>query len=494
MELISPEGVSLWQSKFPADSTGASGALQIPLDLPSGSYYLKGYTRWMRNFGPSCYAYLSIWVVNPYRKEMLPADSSNRKNPAGEWETRGSVNPVALTGMLETYPPRSGICIMPEIGPGTGTVSGSVSVSKPGISEEQYEPLPQAVPRTMNRFGHIPETRGASLSGRVVTAGSSKPVPYAVVYVTIMDGQRQFYCNYADSSGRFFFAFPSISGTKELFISASHPDNTPLEINVDHDFCMMPLSLPSLPMPLDERSLPLLRELAVNAQVLGQFESTPDGSGGSLVQTGSDSSRPEYFYGEPLSVVRFADFIKLPTMQEYFTELVPQVAIRRTGRIRTFRILGSHPDLNFHDPLVMVDGVAVFDHEAVLGISPRLVDRVEIVHVPYIKGALTFGGILHVITRERNLGYMDLPDSGLLIDYQMAAGGKEGVDITPLGSPREYDARNTLYWDPDFFLKEGSEGSIAFFTGDTRGSYRVLFRGYTENGNYFRQEWKFEVR
>ncbi len=495
LELISSDGLSLRQSKVPLKVSGACGTLEIPVDLPSGTYYLKGYTRWMRNFGPECYAYLGIRIVNPYRYEILPARTAEPGTDTGRWEMEGSGNPILVSGIPVHIPVRSKVSLTPSLRPGSGNVRGCVSVTRKELPGSQYEPLPFSAPPTVDRFGHMPETRGPSLSGRVVRSESGEPAPYAKVYVTVMDDSREFYCNYADSSGRFFFAFPAQSGEKELFISASLKNAPSLEINIVQDFCTEPVGLPSLPLRLEESAQRLLGEMAANAQINQHYLSTSSGTRTSGDPVLTDGKTGKFFYGEPLSVVDFEDFIRLPSLEEYFTELIPKVAIRKIQGTSSFRILGPHPDLAFHDPLVMVDGVAVFDHEAVLKISPRLVDRVEIVHVPYIKGNLTFGGIMHVITRDRNLGFMDLPESGLLIEYQMVRSSGEQTEITDAPEdPRRYDARNTLYWDPGISLKEGSEESIEFFTGDTRGPYRLLFRGYTENGSYFRQEWEFQVR
>ena len=49
----------------------------------------------------------------------------------------------------------------------------------------------------------------------------------------------------------------------------------------------------------------------------------------------------------------------------------------------------------------MIDGVAIFDVESALAVSPRYIDRMEIVDAPYIKGNVTFGGIINLISKER---------------------------------------------------------------------------------------------
>ncbi len=85
--------------------------------------------------------------------------------------------------------------------------------------------------------------------------------------------------------------------------------------------------------------------------------------------------------------------------------------------------MGTHPDLDIYPPLLMIDGVAIFDVDAILDISPRYVDRFEIVDAPYIRGNVTFGGIINIVTRNDDMGFVDLPASGLLLNFQMLERG-----------------------------------------------------------------------
>ena len=65
VELILPNGTALVQSKVLIDTTGAAGTIAIPDGLSSGTYYLKAYTRWMRNCGPEDFVYTSIRIYDP---------------------------------------------------------------------------------------------------------------------------------------------------------------------------------------------------------------------------------------------------------------------------------------------------------------------------------------------------------------------------------------------------------------------------------------------
>jgi len=199
------------------------------------------------------------------------------------------------------------------------------------------------------------------------------------------------------------------------------------------------------------------------------------------------------FYGHPISMVKFDDFIRLPTLEEYFSEVVPQVSVRKSKGVKRLVLLGEHPDLAIYPPLLMIDGVAIFNVDAILAVSPRLIDRIEIVNAPYIRGNVTFGGIISLISKNNDLGYIDLPSSGLLVKYRML--DVPGSDTIQNGviDPRLPDVRNTLYWNPGLKLDSDMEEQINFRTSDLKGEYEILFRGTDSSGAFFEKRVPFSV-
>jgi hypothetical protein len=491
VELILPNGEPLSQSKVIIGPDGSRGRLTIPGDISSGTYYLKAYTRWMRNCGPEGYAYTSVNIYDPFRETVLPADSAG-------WSP---APPEQLLNQGETYSPEMLECRLGQTGFGTrqeveadikwkaeeAPLSLSVSVARAGLhgNQEYFRPgCP--VDRRINS-SILPEVQGLSLTGRVISSSGGKTVPYATVYVSMLGDERNFFCNYSDSSGMFYFAFPDYEGKRELFVSAYHAEINDLELQIDRDFSQDALELPSDPVKLDDSLSAIITGMSVNAQISQQYypESEP--------VPGTSKSSSMMFYGAPTSTIRFDDFIKLPTLEEYFTEVIPQVAVRRNRGVRRLVLLGEHPDLAIYPPLLMIDGVAIFDIDAVLAVSPRLIDRVEIVNAPYIRGNVTFGGIISLISKNNDLGYIDLPSSGLLVNYRMLDQSVPDTIQNGVADPRLPDVRNTLYWNPGLDLVTGQEERITFRTSDTKGDYEILFRGTDPRGKYLEKRVTFRV-
>jgi len=57
------------QAMIELKKDGADGALQIPETVPGGTYQLRAYTNWMKNFGADAFFTKTIQVINPLMRE-----------------------------------------------------------------------------------------------------------------------------------------------------------------------------------------------------------------------------------------------------------------------------------------------------------------------------------------------------------------------------------------------------------------------------------------
>jgi hypothetical protein len=473
LELISPGGSSYSRAKLPLTGSGASGVLHIPEEIPSGTYFLEGYTRWTRNYGAGTYQYVSIEVINPLNSELLPADTASGDYPLLHRPSPCFDAGETLSGNVrDTYSRRERVELKLSGALGSHLLDCCVTVVRKGSLGKQWEqlPVPKSVDRNELKF--LPETQGITLSGKVEKIDSGEPAPYSVVYLSSLGGWNEFYATHSDSAGRFYFLLKEGTGETEYFISSRNQDQTDLGLYVDQDFSTDQPALPSFPLETLHHHPGLVSELSLNRQIREQY----------LMDIALPESveirRDLYFYGRPDVVIRFDDFIRLPELEEYFKEVIPQVSLRRIGGIRGLRVHGTHPELQFYAPLIMVDGVAIFDTESLLSIDPRYVERVEIIRAPYIRGNVTFGGIIHVITRNGKMGTIDLPSSGLLIQYHKYSDHPgETEDLSP-SDPRIPDTRNTLFWEPSVVIKPGESKELVFHAPDRKGTYEIIIRGY----------------
>ena len=491
VELILPNGTPLVQGKVMIDTSVATGTVVIPEGLSSGTYYLKAYTRWMRNCGPEGFVYTSLRIYDPYNEQVLPVDSLGwEPKPAGQLLNQAETHsPDMLECLLEqeTYRTREDVVADLIWKFPYAPVDLSVSVARAGLHGNQTYFRPGCPVNLQSISEILPEIQGLSLTGQAVSSSDGIPAPYATIYTSVLGDEKDFFCNYSDSAGRFYFSFPCYTGEKELFVSAYHSEYSDLELLIDRDFSQDALQLPSHPVQLNDSLTAIITEMSVNAQVSQQYYPTME------MAPEAHISDEMMFYGTPIFTINFDDFIRLPNLEEYFIEVVPQVSVRKSRGVRRLVLLGEHPDLEIYSPLLMIDGVAIFDVEAVLAVSPRLIERVEIVNTPYIRGNVTFGGIISLISKNNDLGYIDLPSSGLLVNYQMLDLPKAGPIQNGVLDPRLPDVRNTLYWNPELELNPEMGQRISFRTSDLKGAYEILIRGADSTGKFMEKRVSFRV-
>lgn len=486
-ELIAPGGNRISGGKYQAENSSFQGCLQIPEETITGIYYLKSYTRFMRNGSPESYHYIMLKIINPYRAEVLTAyEAEDTVFPAGE-KTGGPLSDMPLSISLEKkiYAPREGIRF---------TVSGNRSKDLPlklclaVIPELVYAESPGRVKTadpSYNNLQFYPETRGISLSGELLEKETGLPIPNALVNLSII-GDKDAMAIRTDSAGRYFFALPGYEGNRDIFLCSENITGKSPEIFIDNDFCPLPVNLQPPAFHLTEKEVKTAYRLAVNQKVSSIF--TKDTVSGK--QMPQQNGKP--FYGEPTQVLVMENYIDLPTLEEYFNELPFGVDVRKSQGIRHFRFYTTRTEMTIYDPLVLVDWVAVSDIERVLAMSPAGIDRIELVNAPYVKGNITYGGIISFISKKNDFAGIDLPGSGTFINYKFLAECPENI---PAGTvPASFpDARNTVYWDPDIRTGEKGSAEISFTTPDTPGKYIILLRGMNPGKEEVSIRQEFEV-
>jgi len=333
---------------------------------------------------------------------------------------------------------------------------------------------------------YYPETKGISLTGKLMNKEQKEPVPDQVVTMSIM-GDKDFSGYKTDRNGRFFFTLPDDTGKRDIFLSSADRSLSGSGFFIDNDFCTRPIDMPDSEFMLTAVEKKLALEMAVNERISREFMSI-----GISRQADTALSLRKPFYGEPTGTLFMDKFIELPTLREYFDEISLEVKIRERKEGKYFKFVSENAGMMANDPLILVDWVVINDMEKVLSLSPQKILRIETVNKPYVKGNLTYGGIISIISRDGDFAGIDLPASGIFVKYDLFAPACPAEYQVPV-APNIPDARNTLLWIPEYQLLPGSENRITFHTPDSPGRYEILIRGVYPDGRVFGQSVNFEV-
>lgn len=487
VELITPNGKRIEGDKFLIIDNATQGCLAIPEEAVTGYYYLRAYTKYMRNAGPDAYAYVGLKLVNPLSNEILPGDEvypfiQNAPMLSGSQGFRiylekddfiaGEKVNVAISRNDMGYPLFDSlltIAILPE------------ATSYVFLQQLTASALPLAI------LDFQPETRGISISGQLIDGASGHPVANGRVNLSIIGQGRDFEAMPTDSAGRYFFALPAYSGQRDIFLCAETDTLKKPVLRVDNDFCTLPVHLPNPEFQLTKEEQATTFRLYSNARVSKYFQ--PDTF--RCVHPGENTMNP--FYGRPSDVLVFDKFVQLPTLEEYFNELPSAVKVRKQNGHKYFKVIGERAEMNFFNPLVMVDWVAVNNPEKILAANPNNIDRIEVVTVPYIKGNITYGGIVSIISRKGNFAGIDLPNSGIFFNYKFYADTCHCA-IAQNVSSGQPDSRNTVYWNPHPAWQANGRFEYSFISPATPGKYEIVLKGIESNGQVYEQRYGFTVK
>ena len=73
LEVLDQEGKAVLQTKVTLTSGGGNGTLFLPSSISSGTYRLRAYTNWMKNFSADYFFEKKLTIVNTFKRLGLPA-------------------------------------------------------------------------------------------------------------------------------------------------------------------------------------------------------------------------------------------------------------------------------------------------------------------------------------------------------------------------------------------------------------------------------------
>ncbi len=501
VEIVDADNNSLVNGKFPLEQWGSSEYITIPLTLRTGNYYLRAYTKWMRNYSPYGYSYSIITIINPHIEETYyiinPAvteDTASILNNSGINVTKNILK--CYTGQKK-YEKRTKVVFNIEI-PDKTWISPEgycVSVIKSGAINSNIYGLDLSSLGEHETFSEIkfyPEIKGISLSGRIIKKDLNIPSINSEVHLSALGDNPDYFGYMTNEQGEFLFVLPEWYGTRNFFIGTITKDEDPVEILIDNDFSTEIINLPGIPFMLSGEEKNIAREIMFNMQLekaYGQSRYLADDSTMSY-------TKYHYFYGDPTITINTIDYIKLPTLEEFFRELIPSASIIKRRDLSYFVMEGNNSDISFYKPLILLDFVPVFNVNNLLKIPPEYIRQIEVINSTYIRGNMCFGGIISIFSQKGDIAGIDLPENSYFFDFKTYE-PQDDVTFPDYSSvpvnERIPDFRNTMFWNPVVQGNPGETISCEFFTSDNTGEYIILVRGITEQGSILEGHCSFIV-
>jgi hypothetical protein len=343
-------------------------------------------------------------------------------------------------------------------------------------------------------LSYIPEYEGHLIQAVVKEDGTGAPAEGVTYYLSIPGKQPKVYAATSNKQGQILFNTERLFGLRNVVLKNSSDNaRTPLNISITTPYSSQYSSavLPSLSLSGIGQNLLELRHIQMQTQNIYWREEKSrfiDPSQGSKA-----------FYGTPDKTYMLDDFTRFPTMEEVMREYVYEVGVRKQNGKYIFKVVNPrNTDYYPEAPLVLLDGVPVFDVDKIIAFNPLMVEKLEVLTQKYIsRGAGVYGGIISYTTYDADLksyeagaGDLNLEYDGLQLQREFYSPRYETQQQI---SNRKPDFRNLLHWSPQIITdREGKKG-LSFYTSDLKGKFVVVVQGITANGTAGVTTHTFEV-
>ena len=490
LEIIKPDGTPVAQEKYQLEPNGCNGIIAIPGELLTGNYYLKAYTKWMRNFEVSGYSYNQIQVYNPENNILYTLNNEKREGliPLDFLKYQTAKGLTVNTDKAK-YLPREKVQVSIQNTGNYNTSNYAVSVVKKGTKKDKILNSNSSFTDSY-AVNYFPEIYGVSLSGKIRDLGEDKQKSYQV-NISSLNGLAYFSSFNTLENDMFCFNLPNTTGSHELFLSVNS-NNPDIKIEIDNAFCEKPIYIDQPCFNPDSSTKELAWEIAKNKQISEVFMQNHDFD--TLVASHDYSIN---FYGSGNKMLYFKDYIELPYLEDFLFELVPEILVRYHKK---------EPSISFHEQiafsnfpvLLLVDNIVIYDLNAFLKIIPQKLKSIEIIDHGYVIGKNKFNGILSVVSNNSDMAGIDLPPNAMFLNFELFNKYIFQPDIvtnTPPSVDRVPNRRNCLYWNPELKCKPQQESGFSFYTCDIPGEYQIIVQSYnstTKSLETFTSEFEVE--
>ncbi len=324
----------------------------------------------------------------------------------------------------------------------------------------------------------LPEMRDAGISGLVLDKKTRRPLPDVMVYAAAINGNQQVHIYKTKADGKFYFTLNHLAHMRHLYVCPKPVDTLDMEVMINSDFNNDYPPVQSHSFYIDSTMHKLIDQLYRNHQVEKTYQRFAE----------KTTEKPDFLPLPdriPTHSVTLADYIEMPVMQEVFSEIVPFTTVHQKDKRYMLSLYDDETFTTLTDPLVLLDGIPMFDINQLMTVSPDQVVKISIINKQVYVGEHALGGIIDIKTTTRNFAGITFPETSEFIEYQAVSPTTIPVfpDHKTAGiADRNPDFRNLLYWDP-FIMSEKS--NTGFYAPDNCGLYKIVISASDGKTRYY---------
>jgi len=341
------------------------------------------------------------------------------------------------------------------------------------------------------KFAYLPEYDGHIISGQLTNLNGT-PAPNVLAYLGVIGKRTQLYGARADSTGKLLFNTTEMYGPGEIVLQTNTEKDSTYHITIATPFSDQYTATTLAPLQLNNRSQKILEAGSLDMQVQNLYNPSK------LKQYFNPVRDSSAFYGSTASLYKLEDFTRFTTMEEVLREYVVELTVSKEKNRFHINVISPDGYLREGDPLVMLDGVPIFNIDKVFTIDPLKVKTLDMINKVYYWGPIFADGILSFTSYKGDMGGFELDPKAVVLDYEGMQFQREFYspvyETADQQKSRMPDFRSVLYWSPDVNTDATGKAMASFYTSDRAGQYIAVMQGITADGQTGSYSLRFEVK
>ncbi|MCB0855721.1 MAG: hypothetical protein KDD63_26040, partial [Bacteroidetes bacterium] len=216
----------------------------------------------------------------------------------------------------------------------------------------------------------FPEYMAPIIEGEIIDRETKLPVSNVVAYLFLPGKNFVFRAAQSNVKGKVYFEINGLRKNVELIARLKPEDESRYQLRLIDPYSQSFGFVENSPLELTLSHKFLLEDRSVNMQTQRLYHRTVPG------KTKTDSLP---FYGKPDEEYYLDDYVRFPIMEEVMREYIRGVLVRRDEGKFQYRIFDLNTDKLFPEgPLVLLDGVPVFDIDKIMALDPLTIKRIQV--------------------------------------------------------------------------------------------------------------------
>ena len=331
-------------------------------------------------------------------------------------------------------------------------------------------------------FEFMTETEGPVITGMLTDRKTGAPRGHMAATITVPGEVFELRNAESHGDGQVYFNLNNFYSGNEVIVQAANPADSLVKIDVGHPFSDKFSRQPFAAFTLSDKYAGQLLQRSINTQAETAY--LLDKKRYSFQLPAADTFA---FYGKPDKQYYLDDYTRFITMEEVMKEFVAEVKVRKQRNKFQFRVVHTaFKDLFESDPLVLIDGLPVYDIDRLMALDPLRIKKIDVITHRHYLGPQVSEGIVSFKTYQGDLGGYELDPNAVIIEYEGLQ--RRRTFYAPVYENEEQkesripDLRNLLYWSPAVQTGAGGKQQVSFYTSDIQSDFAVIIQGLTASG------------